>query len=123
MDKERFSDLLREFECYAKAEPDRHTHVSKIEITHQPPTQIDNPHQTGQVMLTCSDGSIYEIGLHEFPTGEALLGWVCHLAIKPWMDKAHLWAFAQLVAELKGFNLEPLSNGDPDCPPMSAAAP
>jgi hypothetical protein len=63
-------------------------------------------------MFTRSNGYIYEIGLHEFPTAEALLGWVCHLAIKPWMDKAHLWAFAKLVAELKGFNLEPLSDAD-----------
>jgi hypothetical protein len=33
---------------------------------------------------------------------------VAHLAIKPWMDKAHLWALMQMISEFRGFDLEPL---------------
>jgi hypothetical protein len=107
MKKHISSELVREFKARTKNEP-AFGSVSNIKIEHGKPREIVNGYQSGQVVITTTTGYICEIGLHEFPHAENLLGWVAHLALKPWIAKADLWTFIQIIAELKGFNLEPL---------------
>ena len=48
----------------------------------------------------------YEIDLDCIRTQHNLLGWVRHLAGKPWMNSERLRLFIDAVAEQKGFRIQ-----------------
>ena len=48
----------------------------------------------------------YEIDLDRIQTQDNLLGWVRHLAGKPWMNRERLGLFIDAVAKHKGFRIE-----------------
>ena len=48
----------------------------------------------------------YEIDLDRIQTQDNLLGWVRHLAGKPWMNRERLGLFIDAVAKHKGFRIQ-----------------